>query len=108
MIDRTMALANHAAAVIRSTPELELQCEPQLSTVVYRFVPRSGVDADQVNFAICQQLFDQGQAVIGHTRVHNRQCLKFTCMNPATTEGQLEDLIGLILTQGKVLAATKS
>src|SRR5262249_8474547 len=101
MIDRALALANHTAAVVRSTPELELLCEPQLSTVVFRYLPPSGIDADHVNLAIRQRLFDQGQAVIGHTRVHNRQCLKFTCLNPVTTEAQMEELIGLILIEGK-------
>jgi len=108
MLDRTIALANHAATVIRTMPELELVCEPQLSTVVFRYVPSTGTDADRVNLAIRQRLFDRGLAVIGHTRVHNRQCLKFTCMNPVTTEAHMEYLVGLILTQGRLLSATKS
>jgi len=104
MIDRAIVLANHTTSVIRRTPELGLLCDPQLSTVVFRYLPPSGIDADHVNLAIRQRLFDQGQAVIGHTRVHNRQCLKFTCMNPVTTEAQMEELIDLILTQGRELA----
>ena len=39
MIDRTIELAAHAARVIRKSPQLELMCEPQLSTVVFRYVP---------------------------------------------------------------------
>ena len=33
MIDRTIALAAHAAQLIRNTPRLELMAEPQLGTV---------------------------------------------------------------------------
>jgi L-2,4-diaminobutyrate decarboxylase len=98
MIDRTISLANYAADVVRRTPQLELICEPQLSTVVFRYVPpRPELDADQINAAIRQQLFNQGRAVIGHTRVRNQQCLKFTCMNPAVSETQMRNLIQLIL-----------
>lgn len=108
MIDWTIALAHHAAEVIRRSPRLELVCEPQLSTVVFCFVPSQlNVDSDRINATIRQSLFDEGRAVIGHTRVHGRQCLKFTCMNPSTTEGQMEELIGVIVAQGETLERSK-
>lgn len=98
MIDRTIALANHAAHMIRRTPELQLVSDPQLGTVVFRFVPPGGnVDADKLNILVRQRLFEVGRAVIGHTRVSNRECLKFTCMNPAATEAQIEALIEAIV-----------
>jgi L-2,4-diaminobutyrate decarboxylase len=94
MIDRTISLANHAAEVIRRNPRLELMCEPQLSTVVFRVLPaRAGIDSDQLSARIRQQLFHTGRAVIGHTRVRNHPCLKFTCMNPAADETDLEALV---------------
>ena len=31
--------------------------------------------------------------MIGHTRVRNHACLKFTCMNPAAREAEIEALI---------------
>jgi L-2,4-diaminobutyrate decarboxylase len=97
MIDRTIALANHAATVIRATRDLTLVCEPQLSTVVFRYVP-SGAESglDRINTEIRQKLFDSAVAVIGHTRVRGHQCLKLTCMNPAATEAEMEKLIALI------------
>jgi len=102
MIDRTIALAHHAAEVIRRTSQLELVCEPQLSTVVFRYIPQpTEADADHLNAAIRRSLFHQGLAVIGHTRVGSRQCLKFTCMNPATTRQQIEELIAMIVTEGR-------
>ena len=101
MVERTVELACHAAQSIRNTRELELVCEPQLSTVVFRYRPsNSDLDADKINAAIRQRLFEQGTAIIGHTRVREHQCLKFTCMNPATTEANLDDLIEAIAQQG--------
>jgi L-2,4-diaminobutyrate decarboxylase len=101
MIDRTVELAEHAGSVIRNTPQLELMCNPQLSTIVFRYIPsQPGLDSDRINAALRQHLFDQGLAVIGHTRVRKRQCLKMTCMNPTVTESQIEGLLSLIVGQG--------
>ena len=104
MIDRTIALAAYAAEIVRTTPSLELMCEPQLSTLVFRYVPRqTGLTADPINVALRHRLFETGSAVIGHTRVRGHQCLKFTCMNPATSELQMKELIEMVLTQGQKL-----
>jgi L-2,4-diaminobutyrate decarboxylase len=106
MIERTITLANHAAEVIRNTDDLELVCEPQLSTVVFRYLAGGNEShADRLNTEIRQRLFDRGAAVIGHTRVGGQQCLKFTCMNPTATEADMEGLIDLIRNEGQKLAA---
>jgi L-2,4-diaminobutyrate decarboxylase len=105
MIERTIELANHAAALIGKTPQLELICEPQLSTVVFRIVPaNSRVNADQLNALVRQHLFQSGHAVIGHTRVRNQQCLKFTCMNPTVTDSQMEAYVQEILKVSNTIA----
>jgi L-2,4-diaminobutyrate decarboxylase len=94
LIDRTISLANHAAEVIRRNPQLELMCEPQLSTVVFRVLPANpDIDSDQLSARIRQQLFRTGRAVIGHTCVRDYSCLKFTCMNPAASETDIGALI---------------
>ena len=104
MIDRTIELAHRSAKIIQETPQFELICEPQLSTVVFRYVPsRAGVDADAINAAIRHQLFDHGIAVVGHTRVQSRQCLKFTVMNPAVTDDQIENLAEIAERSGRKL-----
>ncbi|HTS08866.1 MAG TPA: aspartate aminotransferase family protein [Candidatus Eisenbacteria bacterium] len=108
MVDRTVALADHTANFIRGTPQLELMCEPQLSTVVFRYIPSSVRGANCFNFQLRQILFQEGIAVVGHTRVLGVQCLKFTCMNPATSEGQIEELIRAIVERGKMLEASKT
>ena len=104
MIDRTIALASHAAEVVRRIPNLELVSEPQLSTVLFRYVPSSGQgNADLLNATIRKQLFDSGMAVLGHTRVKGVQCLKFTCMNPSVEESRLERLLLVIARTGHQL-----
>lgn len=100
MIERTIALAQHAAKVIKAMPPLELVSEPQLGTVVFRYQPSSAATSDALNARLRQNLLDRGTAVIGHTRVRNLQCLKFTCMNPSVTEAQMEELITAIVREG--------
>ncbi len=108
MIDRTVDLARHAARLIQNTPNLELVCEPQLSTVVFRYIPGSEHGHDFFNVKLRQELFNEGIAVIGHTRVRHQQCLKFTFMNPATSEQQIEALISKIVERGKSLEVSKN
>jgi L-2,4-diaminobutyrate decarboxylase len=107
MIDRTIELAAQTAAFIKKeSPHLELIAEPQLSTVVFRYLPKnSPLDADKINTAIRKSFFDSGMAIIGHTRVRGRQCLKFTCMNPAVTASEIQDLVGKIVATGIELEA---
>ena len=107
MIERTITLAHHAAEVIGAAKDLELICEPQLSTVVFRYLPDLVTKADWLNRAIRQRLFDRGVAIVGHTSVGGRPCLKFTCMNPVTTETDLEELVELIRNEGKSLASER-
>jgi len=102
MIDRTIALARHAGVVISNTPQLELVAEPQLSTVVFRFVPsRHEFDADEINASIRRTLLTKGDSIIGQTRVRNRQCLKFTFMNPTVADQEMETLVARIVEEGK-------
>lgn len=102
MIDRTIDLAAFAAEVIRALPQLELMCEPQLSTVVFRYVPNDdSCNPDLLNANIRKLLFDRGTAVLGRTRVNGVQCLKLTCMNPGIEKSRLESLLSLILETGK-------
>jgi L-2,4-diaminobutyrate decarboxylase len=104
MVDRTIELAAHAAQLIRKNPALELLHNPQYGCVVFRYRPaQPDADANALNATLRQKLFDGGVAVIGHTRVRGRQCLKFTCMNPTVTEKQIEDLIDQIVEQGRAL-----
>lgn len=107
MIDRTIALAAYAGKLVSRTPNLELICEPQLSTVVFRYIPRkAGGDPDRINASIRRCLLESGSAVIGHTRVQGQQCLKFTCMNPATSDGRIKELIEMVRAQGEELESS--
>lgn len=106
MIDRTMELAVNAAGAVSRSSSLQLVHGASLSTVVFRYVPAGrGPDEDDFNAVLRQRLFERGVAVIGHTRVRGRQCLKLTCMNPAVSEKQMEALVCTIAEHGRQLEA---
>ena len=106
MIDATLALASHAVDFIRHSPCLELIHEPMLSCVVFRYRPANpAIEPNSFNAALRQRLFERGIAVIGHTVVRGRQCLKLTCMNPSVFPEQIGELLGSVIAHGQALEA---
>jgi L-2,4-diaminobutyrate decarboxylase len=108
LIERCFALTKHAAAALRAHPDFELDREPALTTLLFRYRARHG-DPDQVNAALRRGLLAQGAAVIGRTRLPDpagRQPgpgslrLKLTLVDPQTTAASLDRLIELIAAAG--------
>lgn len=104
LVEQLVALAEHAAHTLRADPRFELLHTPTFGCVVFRYIPNNpNTNADTLNDLLPQHLFDTGQAVIGHTRVNGRACLKFTLNNPCTTGEEVEALLRMIKECGEVL-----
>jgi L-2,4-diaminobutyrate decarboxylase len=103
MIDRTLDLAQQAADLIRAQPRLKLLHRPELGCVVFRYRSEDGDSEDALNERIRRDLFDRGQAVVGHTRVSGRKCLKWTLLNPTTTPDEIAGLLEQIVRHGEML-----
>jgi L-2,4-diaminobutyrate decarboxylase len=101
MVDRTLALATYAADYIRENSSLELIHQPELGCVVFRYRPGEKSNTDRLNRELRENLFHRGVAVLGHTRVRGQQCLKLTCMNPMTSEKDLQALLDLVVEEGR-------
>ena len=102
MIDATIELASHAGEFIRNHEQLELIHEPALSCVVFRYRPaNTAINPNSFNAQLRQRLFEKGIAVIGHTVVRGRQCLKLTCMNPTVSKKQIEELLLLVVREAR-------
>lgn len=109
MIDATVELAAHAADIIRQSARLEPVHRPRLSCVVFRYVPTDpAIEANKLNANLRERLFDRGIAVVGHTIVRGRQCLKLTCMNPCTSKQQIAELIETVVEQGLELEKSRT
>ena len=102
MIDQLVLLAASAASFIKASLELELLAEPQFAAIVFRFRPELEA-ADTINNSIPRLLFKRGQAVVGHTVVRGKPCLKITLCNLATTPQEVNDLLALIIATGEEL-----
>ena len=95
--------------MMEENPNIEVLHKPELSTLVFRFVPRLSMtheQIDDINAGIRKAIFRDGSAVIAGTKVHQRQYLKFTLLNPATTTEDVADVLSLITHYGKELTAS--
>lgn len=92
LIDRTVTAAHHLADLIEKNPALELYDRPTISTVLFR-----PTHTDDTTVAtIRRTLLNQGDAVLGRARIHDRLWLKATLLNPHTTPDDLRQLLTLI------------
>lgn len=102
--DSILALTQSAHRLLNAHPAIEVLHAPELTTQIFRYVPRPGMNetvVDEINANIRKALFRSGNAVIAGTKVNGRQYLKFTFLNPATTAADIEDVIALIAHYGR-------
>ncbi|MGC6386946.1 pyridoxal phosphate-dependent decarboxylase family protein [Ewingella sp. S1.OA.A_B6] len=107
LFDTLLALTTDAHQQLVNHPNIEALHHPELSTLVFRFVPRQSLSDEQidgVNADIRKAIFRAGSAVIAGTKVNQRQYLKFTLLNPMTTQEDIADVISLIVHYGKKLS----
>jgi L-2,4-diaminobutyrate decarboxylase len=97
MIDALCGLAERMADRLEADRRFELLHRSDFSTLAFRW--RSGgppEEDDRLNGAIPRRLFHQGKAVLGHTRVAGRPCLKVTLINPNTHDADMASLLDQI------------
>jgi L-2,4-diaminobutyrate decarboxylase len=102
--DSIIDLTQTAHTLLSAHPAIEVLHAPELTTQIFRYVPRPGMNettVDEINANIRKALFRSGNAVIAGTKVDGRQYLKFTLLNPTTTAADLEDVIALIVHYGR-------
>jgi L-2,4-diaminobutyrate decarboxylase len=95
MFDRAIDLAHELHTVLATDPDFEVAATPTLSTLVFRYRPRtmSAHRADELAPAVRAEVFRSGRAVIAGTRVDGESWLKVTLLNPAATLEGLTDVV---------------
>ncbi|MCO7224565.1 aspartate aminotransferase family protein [Pleionea sp. CnH1-48] len=104
MFDDVMALAQSAYELYRSDNNINILHKPQISTLVFRYVPSEPCDPeviDKANEFIRKAIFRSGEAVIASTKVNDRRYLKFTLLNPSTSMEHLGEILQLIKQYGE-------
>ncbi|MFJ5710166.1 MULTISPECIES: aspartate aminotransferase family protein [unclassified Streptomyces] len=99
LFDEVCDLAAAGFDLIAADPRYDVVVEPQLSTLVYRYIPEavtSPAEIDRANLYARKALFASGEAVVAGTKVDGRQYLKFTLLNPETTVSDIAAVLDLI------------
>ncbi|WP_428424276.1 pyridoxal phosphate-dependent decarboxylase family protein [Methylibium sp.] len=98
MVDHLLMQTKAVAALVQKLPAFELLAKPNLSTVLFRFIGRSGQAGDVNDFNRClrARLLKSGVAVIGETTLDGRAALKLTILNPCLPMRHFESLFQLI------------
>ncbi|MCX5226371.1 aspartate aminotransferase family protein [Streptomyces sp. NPDC006553] len=99
LFDEVCDLAAEGFALLAADPRYDVVVEPQISTLVYRYIPEnvtSPEDIDRANLYARKALFASGEAVVAGTKVDGRQYLKFTLLNPETTAADIAAVLDLI------------
>ncbi|ROS00237.1 L-2,4-diaminobutyrate decarboxylase [Sinobacterium caligoides] len=86
------------------SPSFEPMHLPQMSTLVFRYIPSSPSltaqhteqDIDDTNAHIREALFRSGQAVVAGTKIGARRYLKITLLNPETTLNDIDEILTMI------------
>lgn len=94
LVERCHTLAVHAARRLAADPRFELALDPELTTVVFRFVATAA--PDQVNAALRRRLLRNGHAVVGRTERNGAIYLKLTFLNPHTGSADVDVLLDMI------------
>ncbi|GHJ37354.1 aspartate aminotransferase family protein [Streptomyces sp. TS71-3] len=99
LFDEVCALAEEGWRMLAADPRFDVVVRPQLSTLVFRYIPAAPTDQagiDRANLHARKALFSSGDAVVAGTTVDSRHYLKFTLLNPATTAGDIAAVLDLI------------
>ncbi|NDZ82808.1 aspartate aminotransferase family protein [Streptomyces sp. SID10853] len=99
LFDEVVGLAEEGWKLLAADPRFDVAVEPQLSTLVFRFVPGEVTDPaliDRANQYARKALFASGEAVVAGTTVNGRAYLKFTLLNPQTTLADIAAVLELL------------
>ncbi|WP_328538647.1 pyridoxal phosphate-dependent decarboxylase family protein [Streptomyces sp. NBC_00344] len=99
LFDEVVDLAEEGWQLIAADPRFDVAVRPQLSTLVFRFIPENVTSPaliDRANQYARKALFASGDAVVAGTTVGGRAYLKFTLLNPQTTVADIAAVLELL------------
>lgn len=117
MVDACHDLALYTATRIAGYERLEVSAPPELSTVLFRYVPEGMTpDSDETsefNAQLRRQIMAEGKGLFARVWVKRPEgkslaFLKFTLLNPTTTPAQIDDLLASVVAVGDRMAAART
>jgi len=104
-VDRYVALAERAEAIVAAEPRLELQTPRRINTLCFRYRPGRAVDLDAFNRSIRDRLGDSGRALVNFARIDGALTIRLVICNPAMTEADVDQFFALVLETGREMEA---
>ncbi|MBA0050536.1 aminotransferase class V-fold PLP-dependent enzyme [Streptomyces sp. AJS327] len=111
LFDEVVDRAAETWRLLAADPRYETVTEPQLSTLVFRHVPRHPADpalVDRANLHAREALAASGEAIVAGTVVDGRHYLKFTLLNPDTTLADITTVLDLLAQHADRFHATEA
>ena len=103
-----LKLARSLASLIRAASEMELLCEPILSVVNFRCVPRAlqGKDEalDDLNKRVVERLQSEGKVFLTGTQIHERYSLRACVLHYASRQEDLSFLVECVAAASRALS----
>jgi aromatic-L-amino-acid decarboxylase len=84
VLDRSLDLAQHAAARLRAMPGIHVLHEPDLSVVAF-----CAVQGDQTTQRILAVINDSGELRVSSTTLHGRIAIRLAFLHPKTSQTQI-------------------
>jgi glutamate/tyrosine decarboxylase-like PLP-dependent enzyme len=100
-LNHVVKLAQYAEQKIKVTPFLEMAFPRQFVNLCFRYKPKSGENADQLNIGVQKQLMQKGQANINYTSVKGLTVLMLNVVNPLVEEEDIDDLLNRVIETGQ-------
>ncbi|NSC20906.1 aspartate aminotransferase family protein [Streptomyces albus subsp. chlorinus] len=99
LFDEVVDRAADAWKMLDEDTRFDVVVQPELSTLVFRYVPAGETDeslTDRANLHARDALFASGEALVAGTVVDGRHHLKFTLLNPETSLADIATVLDLI------------
>ncbi|MGG3575232.1 aspartate aminotransferase family protein [Bacillus gobiensis] len=103
MVDYTINLAKETACLLKEDSSFELLNDPELNTVLFRYVPSTNrdVSVDEINLELQRAFYQSGELIIAKTKQLGSVYLKFTMLNPLNTISLMKNHIKQIKLAGE-------
>ena len=100
-LDEKLLLAKYFYAEVQKLG-FECDLEPELSVVVYRYIPKHG-DANAFNKKLLDEVVADGRVFISSTLLHNKFTLRFACLAFRTHLKTVDTLLKVLKEKVKML-----
>lgn len=104
MLEQVFSLVGRATLLLAEYPQFEMRSQPQLSTILFRYIRTDESRRNDVNRRLRKTLLETGEAVLGETKIDGKVYLKLTILNPCLQETQIKALFERISHQVDLVA----